>query len=602
MGNKNVQKKPGTWKWVLLIYFACVIVRSVMAFLTTAFPTVGIDEFLYSSLGRSIATEGSLLYRGQPAKYSYLIYPLMISPVYALFGEGVNYYRVIQIWNAVIMNLAIFPIFWLCRETLKEEKKALWVSAVCMLLPDFLMSEFVFSEALIYPLFFLLVYLVYRMIQQPSLKLGTWIGVLGMLLYYTKPGAIALSAVALLFFLVRGIVRKSKKEILSAAAGFGSMGLSFLLLWLLVRFGFGYEGNLLGVYHEQLSAQDVGRNFFLETVGLYPYYFILACGILPMMAAILFFPKWSRENRQFFLLMMGSAMVVMIGTAWAVNRSEYTRYLFMRYSDMYLPLVLIACLFPEREDLPADPERKRSAKALILSLILIVYTVVCTIAWGSTVGAGSALDNHFMMSLASMMLKNIEEKTGIALDFEKDVLPLSEYSNGGSVTERHLLFAKEKKVIPNGSEEEQYKLLGKYKAGLIHEVYIEPTDELMSLDEAIAFAKDVDAILCYPYLGDVTESPTGDKKAAKFEDEYLDELMAYLPEKGIAAVTYMPSRNTETQLERLMGLCEKHGLQQISGEDINSPSQSFICKQLANPKYAHLVKAAWKLVEREKEG
>ena len=88
MGNKNVQKKPGTWKWVLLIYFACVIVRSVMAFLTTAFPTVGIDEFLYSSLGRSIATEGSLLYRGQPAKYSYLIYPLMISPVYALFGEG----------------------------------------------------------------------------------------------------------------------------------------------------------------------------------------------------------------------------------------------------------------------------------------------------------------------------------------------------------------------------------------------------------------------------------------------------------------------------------------------------------------------------------
>jgi hypothetical protein len=186
------------------------------------------------------------------------------------------------------------------------------------------------------------------------------------------------------------------------------MGLSFLLLWLLVRFGFGYEGNLLGVYHEQLSAQDVGRNFFLETVGLYPYYFILACGILPMMAAILFFPKWNRENRQFFLLMMGSTMVVMIGTAWAVNRSEYTRYLFMRYSDMYLPLVLIACLFPEREDLPADPERKRSAKALILPLILIVYTVVCTIAWGSTVGAGSALDNHFMMSLASMMLENIE--------------------------------------------------------------------------------------------------------------------------------------------------------------------------------------------------
>ena len=201
-----------------------------------------------------------------------------------------------------------------------------------------------------------------------------------------------------------------------------------------------------------------------------------------------------------------------------------------------------------------------------------------------------------------LMLKRISEKTGIPLDFEKDVLPLSEYANGGSVTERHLLFALVKKVLPEGTEEEQYKLLGTYKAGLIHEVYIEPTDELMSLTEAIAFAKDVDAVLCYPYLGDVTDSPTGDKKAAKFEDEYLDELIAYLPKAGIPAVTYMPSRNTANQLDRLMKLCENYGLKQISGEDINSPSQSFICRQLADPRFAHLVDAAWELVEREKEG
>ena len=200
-----------------------------------------------------------------------------------------------------------------------------------------------------------------------------------------------------------------------------------------------------------------------------------------------------------------------------------------------------------------------------------------------------------------LMLKRISEKTGIPLDFEEDVLPLSEYTNGGSVTERHLLFALAKKVLPHGTEEEQYKLLGSYKAGLIREVYIEPTDELMPLSEAIIFAKDVDAILCYPYLGDVTVSPTGDKKAAKFEDDYLDELIAYLPEAGIPAVTFMPSRNTVAQLDRLMGLCEQYGLKQISGEDINSPSQSFICKQLADPRFAHLVDAAWKLVEREKE-
>ena len=200
------------------------------------------------------------------------------------------------------------------------------------------------------------------------------------------------------------------------------------------------------------------------------------------------------------------------------------------------------------------------------------------------------------------MVLNIREKTGVDLDFERDVLPLSEYPNGGSITERHLLFALAKKVLPDGEEEAQYRLLGQYKSGLIRDIYVEPTEELMPLDTAIDFARQIDAILCYPYLGDVTASPTGDKKAAKFEDDYLEELIAFLPEKGIPAVTFMPSRNTEAQLDRLMGLCRKHGLKQISGEDINQPSQSFICRQLAEPRFRHLVDAAWELVEREREG
>ena len=200
------------------------------------------------------------------------------------------------------------------------------------------------------------------------------------------------------------------------------------------------------------------------------------------------------------------------------------------------------------------------------------------------------------------ILKNIEDKTGVHLDFEKDVIPLSQYEYGGSVTERHLLYALAKKVLPEGSEAEQYKLLGQYKAGLIHDVYVEPTDELLPLDKAIGFAKDIDAILCYAYLGDVTNSPTGDKKAAKFEDDYLEELVAFLSETGIRAITYMPSRNTAEQLDNLMSLCSKYNMKQISGEDINSPSQSFICKELADPRFAHLVDAAWELVRREENG
>ena len=121
----------------------------------------------------------------------------------------------------------------------------------------------------------------------------------------------------------------------------------------------------------------------------------------------------------------------------------------------------------------------------------------------------------------------------------------------------------------------------------------------MSLSEAVEFAHGVDAILCYAYLGDVTDSPTGDKAAAKYEDDFLPELMETLKRYGVGGITFMPSRNTDSQLARVMELCEIHGFTQISGEDVNSLGQSFLCEKLARPEYQHLVDSAWALVRRE---
>ena len=39
---------------------------------------------------------------------------------------------------------------------------------------------------------------------------------------------------------------------------------------------------------------------------------------------------------------------------------------------------------------------------------------------------------------------------------------------------------------------------------------------------------------------------------------------------------------------------------QISGEDINSPRQSFIIRAMENPMFANLIDATWKLIEHEK--
>ena len=100
----------------------------------------------------------------------------------------------------------------------------------------------------------------------------------------------------------------------------------------------------------------------------------------------------------------------------------------------------------------------------------------------------------------------------------------------------------------------------------------------------------------------MADSVTGDKKAQKYEDDYLEDVFECLREEGVWAVTYMPTRNTPAQLERLRGLCERYGMFQVSGEDINTPRQSFVIKAMENPLFANLIDATWKLIEHEKSG
>jgi len=217
------------------------------------------------------------------------------------------------------------------------------------------------------------------------------------------------------------------------------------------------------------------------------------------------------------------------------------------------------------------------------------------------------------------------------LDFDRDVWTVSRAAEGGSVTERHILYALARRLIAQWgagaallddvrdrlglavspaqaklladpqNPHYAYDLLGVFKSALVPEFFIPSgTDECGSVFEAVRFANDIGAIPAYAYLGDVGESPTGDKKAEKFEDDFLDELVPELVRIGFRAITYMPPRNTVAQLRRVRALCAAHGLMEISGVDINSSRQSFRCPILLEPEFRHLVDATWALIAHEK--
>ena len=95
-----------------------------------------------------------------------------------------------------------------------------------------------------------------------------------------------------------------------------------------------------------------------------------------------------------------------------------------------------------------------------------------------------------------------------------------------------------------------YDLLGVLKADTAF-FYIDADEEMPEASEFIKFAKEMGAIPAYAYLGDVGDSVTGDKKAQKFEDAFLNELIDELKKDGFLAIAYMPTRNTPEQLKRL---------------------------------------------------
>jgi len=228
------------------------------------------------------------------------------------------------------------------------------------------------------------------------------------------------------------------------------------------------------------------------------------------------------------------------------------------------------------------------------------------------------------------MIERINALVGVSLDYDRDVLPLSEAKDNGGVTERHLMYALAIQLVEQvgkgeamvqklsdmglklSSKQEaqmldtqypfyEYDLLGILKSAFVPQIFIDATDECPKLPDMVKLCKEIDAYLCYAYLGDVGDSVTGDKKAQKFEDDYLDDVFECLKEEGVCSVTYMPTRNTPAQLERLRGLCEQYGMFQISGEDINSPRQSFVIKAMENPMFQNLIDATWKLIEHENQ-
>ena len=220
---------------------------------------------------------------------------------------------------------------------------------------------------------------------------------------------------------------------------------------------------------------------------------------------------------------------------------------------------------------------------------------------------------------------------GITLDFDRDVIPVSRWEQQGSITERHILFATARKLIEHCGKGQgliefleqkleipvpakarefledtesaiyMYDLTNVLKGFFSEVMYVDATaEETPDVRTAVPYLNSLGCITTYTYLGDVRgTSVTGDKKTQKFEDDVLDEMFACLSEYGMCGFSYAPTRNQPDQVERVRALCEKYGMLEVCGEDINQPRQPLICQQQSEADRIFFNDSTWAIIGHE---
>jgi hypothetical protein len=141
-------------------------VRAVLAWVRST-PVYFGDEYLYSSLGRSIAESGRPLVRGQAANFPALLEPLLTAPAW-LVGDVGTAYHLAQMIGALAMSLAAIPVYWLARRLGLKAGVALGIAALSLALPDLIYASWIVAEPFAYPLALASVAAAVAALERPS--------------------------------------------------------------------------------------------------------------------------------------------------------------------------------------------------------------------------------------------------------------------------------------------------------------------------------------------------------------------------------------------------------------------------------------------------
>ena len=162
----HLLRRVPAWAWLVVIVAGSFAVRAWLARGMLG-PFIMVDELIYSELGRSLADSRELLVRDVSSTGYGIVYPALISPVYAVFEHLTDAYAAVKTLNALLMSLAAIPAYLLARRVVGRGL-ALLAAVLAVSLPSLVYTGSVMTENAFYPVFLVTALLLTLVLERPT--------------------------------------------------------------------------------------------------------------------------------------------------------------------------------------------------------------------------------------------------------------------------------------------------------------------------------------------------------------------------------------------------------------------------------------------------
>jgi len=385
-------RRVPAWAWLAAIIVCSFALR---AWLVRAMvgPFIMVDELIYSELARSFAAGDGFHVRDAPASGFSLVYPILISPAYAVFDALPDAYAAVKTMNALMMSLAAVPAYLLARRLLGPGL-SLVAAALSVALPSLAYTGTVMTENVFYPLFLTTALVLVLVLERPTP--ARQIGLLALvgILFATRVQAVAfLPAIVAAPFLAALLGRQPLVPFLARLRILWALLSGGAILVVAAQLVRGRSPtDLLGAY------SVVGdRSYDPETVARFFLYHLaeldLYLGVLPFAALVLLTALTRRlEPTLAPFVAVAIALTVSVVLVVAAFASQFANRIQERNTFVVAPFFLIALLVWVDRGLPRP-------RVLAPAIAAVSAVLPLAIPWERFIETGAISDTLALLPI-----------------------------------------------------------------------------------------------------------------------------------------------------------------------------------------------------------